>query len=340
MVLERLTNAIGVSAFEKEVRNIIINELESTVDNIEIDVIGNVIVDKKSNKSPYHIAITAHMDEVGFMVKGIEDSGLIRFVPVGGIDNRILVSKVVLIGENKIPGVIGAKAIHLQKPDERDKALDYDNLYIDIGSKSKEESEKHVSVVDYICFDSKYIEFGNNMVKAKALDNRVGCNILINILQEDLPVNVTGIFTAQEEVGLRGAEIAANKLQADLVIVLEGTTCSDVGDIEPHFHVTTIGKGPAISIMDRTSIYQNRFIKSIVETAENNNIPWQYRRTSFGGNDAGKFHLANTGTPCISLAVPCRYIHSPISVLSRTDLNNTKKLIKKYIEDISKGGIV
>lgn len=339
MLLKKLTSAFGISGCEREIRNVIIEELKEAVDHIKIDKIGNIIAEKKTPNSPYTVVITAHMDEVGFMVKGIEDSGLIRFVPVGGIDSRILVSKIVLIGDGRIPGVIGAKAIHMQKPEEREKALGYDDLYIDIGTSSKEETERKVAVGDYISFHSEYVEFGENRIKAKALDNRVGCSIIIDLLKRQLPINVTGVITVQEEIGLRGAEVAANQMDADLVIVLEGTTCSDVADIEPHFQVTTLDYGPAISIMDQTSIYQKRYIQSVIKTAEKYDIPWQYRRTAFGGNDAGKFHLAGIGTPCVSIAVPCRYVHSPVSVLSKKDLDNTRELVLKYIEEISKGGI-
>lgn len=340
MLLKKLSSAIGVSGYEKEIRQVILSEIKENVDEVKVDIIGNIIAKKKSLDSPYNIVITAHMDEVGLIVKGIEDSGLIRFAAVGGIDSRILVSKIVLIGEARVPGVIGAKAIHMQEPKEREKALDYDNLYIDIGSKSKEETEKVISVGDYISFHSEYLEFGEDRVKAKALDNRVGCSILIDLLKTQLPVNINAVFTVQEEIGLRGAEIAAYQLDSDLVIVLEGTTCSDVADVEPHFQVTTLGRGPAISIMDQTSIYQRKYVQSVIETAKKYNIPWQYRRTTFGGNDAGKFHLSKTGTPCVSIAVPCRYIHSPVSVLSKKDLEATKKLVLRYIEEISKGGII
>ncbi|SNR88179.1 endoglucanase [Anaerovirgula multivorans] len=340
MLLKKLTSAFGVSGCEREIRNVILEELKDTVDKVKVDRIGNIIAEKKTPNSSYNVVITAHMDEVGFMVKGIEDSGLIRFISVGGIDSRILVSKIVLIGDARIPGVIGAKAVHMQKPTEREKALSYDDLYIDIGTKSKEETEKKVTIGDYISFHSEYVEFGENRIKAKALDNRVGCNVIIDVLKRQLPVNVTAVITVQEEIGLRGAEVAANQLEADLIIVLEGTTCSDVADIEPHFQVTTLDKGPAISIMDQTSIYQKKHIQSVIDTAKKYNIPWQYRRTTFGGNDAGKFHLAGTGTPCVSIAVPCRYIHSPVSVLSKNDVDNTKELVIKYIEEISKGGII
>ncbi|MCC5909883.1 MAG: M42 family metallopeptidase [Clostridiaceae bacterium] len=340
MLLKKLTSAFGLSGNEEEVRNIILDEIKESVDKVKVDRMGNIIAEKKSSNSKYNIAITAHMDEVGFMVKGIDDSGLIKFTPVGGIDARILVSKIVLVGEKRIPGVIGVKAIHMQNPEERKKALTIDQLYIDIGSKSKEETEKIISIGDYIAFHSEYIEFGKNRIKAKALDNRVGCNLIIDILKTELPVNITGVFTVQEEIGLRGAEVAANQVNADLVIVLEGTTCSDVSGVEPHFQVTELDKGPAISIMDMTSVYSKKYVDTLIQTAKKHNILWQYRKTTFGGNDAGKFHTAKTGTPCVSVAVPCRYIHSPVSVLSKDDLNHTKQLIVKYLEEISRGGII
>ncbi|SDK48844.1 M42 family metallopeptidase [Natronincola ferrireducens] len=340
MLLKKLTSAFGISGNEGEVRRIIIDEIKNTSNHVKIDKMGNIFVEKKSFENRPHIVITAHMDEVGFMVKGIDDSGLIKITPVGGIDARILVSKIVIIGEKRIPGVIGAKAIHMQKPEERKKSLSIDDLYIDIGSKSKEETEKNISIGDYVAFHSEYIEFGTNRIKAKALDNRVGCHILIEILKQEMPINITGVFTVQEEIGLRGAEVAANQVDADLVIVLEGTTCSDVTGIEPHMQVTELDKGPAISIMDQTSIYQRKYIDSLIAIAKQYNIPWQRRKTTFGGNDAGRFHLAKTGLPCISIAVPCRYIHSPVSVLSKDDLSNTIQLVKKYIDEISKGGIL
>ena len=340
MLLRKLTETLGVSGDEGAVRKIILEQLTDYVDDIQIDRMGNVIAVKKGNNKGPHVILGAHMDEVGLMVKGIEDSGLIRFTPVGGMDPRILVSKVVLIGEDRVTGVIGAKAVHMQKPAERKKALSVDNLYIDIGCTSKKEAEKHVSPGDYIAFDSKYVEFGDKRVKAKALDDRVGCATIIELLKKELPVSVTGVFTVQEELGLRGAAVAANHVEGDLAILLEGTTCSDVTDVEPHQQATEVDKGPAISLMDRTSIYSRNLVDSLVQTAEENNIPWQFRRTTFGGNDAGRFHVAKEGTPCLSIAVPCRYIHSPVSVMSKNDYENMGKLLMNYLEKINEGGIL
>ncbi|QUH20753.1 M42 family metallopeptidase [Alkaliphilus sp. B6464] len=340
MLLKRLTDALGVSGNEKEIREIIIDEIKNYVDNIKIDTMGNVIVYKKGKREDINVAVTAHMDEVGFIVKGIDDSGLIKFASIGGMDARVLVSKQVIIGRNKINGVIGAKAIHMQKPDERKQAISINELYIDIGCKTKTETEKLVQVGDYIAFYSEYVEFGRNRIKAKALDNRVGCAILIELLKSETPLSITGVFSVQEEVGLRGAEVVANQIDIDLAIVLEGTTCSDIPSIDPHLQVTELDKGPAISLMDRTSIYNRKFVDMLVKTATESEIPWQYRRSSFGGNDAGKFHTAKGGTPCVSLAVPCRYIHSPVSVLSKDDYYNCKNLLFKFVDRISERGLL
>lgn len=340
MLLEKLTNAIGISGNEKIVRNMILEEIKDHVNEVRVDRMGNVIAFKKGLQSSHHVALAAHMDEVGLMVKGIDPSGLVRFTPIGGVDARILVSKRVLIGAQNISGVIGAKAIHMQKPDERTKALTIDDLYIDLGCRDQKDAETHVSIGDYIAFDSTYTEFGKNRIKAKALDDRVGCYLIIELLKQTHNIDMTAIFTVQEEIGLRGAEVAANQVDAELAIVLEGTTCSDVSDVDPHLQVTELDKGPAISIMDRTSIYQRKWLDALIQTADENEIPWQYRKTAFGGNDAGKFHLANTGTPCVSMAVPCRYIHSPVSVLSKDDVNNAKKLLVKYLEKLGKGGLL
>lgn len=338
MLLERLTNAVGISGNEKAVRDLIKAEIEAHVDTLRVDRMGNLIAFKKGQEGAPHVVVAAHMDEVGLMVKSIDSNGLIKFVPIGGLDARILVSKRVYIGETRIPGVIGAKAIHLQKPEERTKALSIDDLYIDIGCKDQAEAERLVSIGDYIAFDSLYRTFGKNRIKAKALDDRVGCYLLIQMLKQNHQVNFTGIFTVQEEIGLRGAEVAANQVEADLAIILEGTTCSDVTSVEPHLQVTSLDKGPAISIKDLGTLYPKKWVDLLVQTANENGIPWQYRRSSFGANDSGKFHLAKSGMAAVSLAVPCRYIHSPVSVCSQDDLQHAEALLIKFMEKLGKGG--
>jgi len=335
MLLKKLTDACGLPGFEDEVRNIIKEELKGHVDSIKIDRMGNLIAVKNANATGKHIALSAHMDEVGLCVKHIEKNGAIRFVS-WGVDQRLLPSMHVLVGDKKTPGVIGIKAIHLTKEAERDQVVEADTLYIDIGCESKEECEKLVNLGDFVAFNSEFVEFGDSKVKAKALDDRVGCAAIIEILKSDTPYKLTGVFCAQEEVGLRGSAIVAKSLNADLVINIEGTICADTEGVKEYGHVTTQGAGPALSLLDRSSIYQRKYVEEIVGIAEKNKIPFQYRRTGMGGTDAGRYHTEGAGRPCIGIAVPCRYIHSPVSVMDKNDYENLIKLISAYIREASR----
>ncbi|GFN37128.1 M42 family metallopeptidase [Tepidimicrobium xylanilyticum] len=337
MLLKRLTEASGVSGNEKEVRDIIINEIKDYVDELKVDKLGNVIIYKKGKENSKKLMITAHMDEVGLMITDIDNEGLLKFTTVGGIDKRILVSKPVSVGNNKILGVIGAKPIHLQKREEWQKALNVDQLYIDIGAKNREEAEKLVSIGDYVSFDSQYIEFGENLVKAKALDNRVGCSLLIELIKATKDVSFYGVFTVMEEIGLIGAGPAAYSIDPDISIILEGTLCYEVPKMDEHLVPTYLNKGPAISIMDRTTIYNREFRTKITKIAEKNNIPYQYRKTSMGGNDSGKIHTTKEGSITATLSVPCRNIHSPTSIMSKTDYKNTFKLLTAILTEYKKG---
>ncbi|MCR2042667.1 M42 family metallopeptidase [Anaerosalibacter massiliensis] len=337
MLLEKLTEASGVSGNEKDVRDIIIEEIKDYVDEIQVDKIGNVIAYKKGENSFPKLMITAHMDEVGFIITDIDDSGLLKFTTVGGIDERILVSKPVIVGKKQIPGVIGAKPIHLQKKEERLKALKLEQLYIDIGANSREEAEDLISIGDYAIFYSEYIEFGNDLIKAKALDNRVGCSLLIDLIKENTKFGFYAVFTVMEEVGLVGAGPATYTVEPEISIILEGTLCSDSPETDEHLIPTKLKKGPAISLIDRTTLFNINFRKYIVNIAEKNNIPYQFRKTSFGGNDSGKIHQTKEGSITTTISVPCRYIHSPISVMAKEDYENTFKLLKSILSEIKKG---
>lgn len=336
MLLKSLTEASGISGNEKEVRDLIVSEIKEHVDSLKIDRLGNIITYKKGKNSKKKIMVTAHMDEVGLIIKEINDMGLLKFIPVGGIDKRILVSKPVLVGENKIPGVIGAKPIHLQKREEWKKALNINELYIDIGAKNQKEAEEIVEIGDYVSFKSDYVEFGENLVKAKALDNRVGCNLLIDLIKKEKETSFYGVFTVMEEVGLVGAGPAAYEVEPDISIILEGTLCYDMPKLATHLVPTYLNKGPAISLIDRTTIYNKDFRNFIVDTAKKNNIPYQYRKTSMGGNDSGKIHVSRDGSLTATISVPCRNIHSPISVMSKEDYENTFKLLKTILPKLDK----
>ncbi len=335
MFLKELTELSGVSGCEYEVRNYIKLKLNEIGCEYYVDKLGNIIAHNEGNKNKT-IMVVAHMDEVGLIVSHIDSNGFIKFQAVGGIDQRVLNSKVVEVGECKIPGVIGSKAIHLMSADEKGKALPIDKLYIDIGSNSKAETEKLVSIGDYVTFKSDYVEFGDNMVKAKALDDRAGCSAILEILSMNLDVDFYAVFTVMEEVGLRGAYTAAYALEPDLGIVIEGTVCADMPEVEEHSNSTSINKGPAISIMDKSTVYDIDEVRRVAKVAENNNIPYQFRKSSSGGNDAGAIHKTKNGSKVVALAVPCRYIHSSVNVASKNDYNNLVTLVKMILLEENK----
>lgn len=336
MFLKELTELSGVSGCEYEVRNYIKQRLNEIGCEFYIDKLGNVIAHNKGKKN-ITIMVAAHMDEVGLIVNHIDSDGFIKFKAVGGIDQRVLNSKIVLVGEKKIPGVIGSKAVHLMSEEEKGTSVPIDKLYIDIGSSSKSETEKLVQIGDYIIFKSDYVEFGDNLIKAKALDDRAGVSIILELLSMKLDADFYGVFTVMEEVGLRGAETAAYQLEPDLGIVLEGTVCADMPEVNDQDKSTLIGKGAALSLMDGTTVYDIDLVRDIAKIAEEKNIMYQFRKSSSGGNDAGVIHKTKKGSKVVAISVPCRYIHSPVNVASKSDIENVFKLAKEVILRNQKG---
>ena len=336
MFLKELTELSGVSGNEYEVRNYIKNKIKEIGCEFYIDKLGNIVAHNKGKKNK-KIMVAAHMDEVGLIVSHIDSDGFIKFQAVGGIDQRVLNSKVVTIGENKINGVIGSKAVHLMKGEEREKSIPIDKLYIDIGTDSKSETEKLVNIGDYAAFKSDYVEFGEDLIKAKALDNRAGCSALLELLNMKLDADFYGVFTVMEEVGCRGAQTAAYSLEPDFSIVLEGTVSADMPEIKDHSKVTSIGKGAAISLMDSSTLYDIDEVRKVEKIALDNNIPYQMRKSSAGGNDAGVIHKTKSGSRVVAISVPCRYIHSSVNVASINDYNSVVQLAKLVILDNQKG---
>jgi endoglucanase len=332
MFLKELTELSGVSGCEYEVRNYIKAKLNEIACEYYIDKLGNVIAHNIGKKKKT-IMVAAHMDEVGLIVSYIDSKGFIKFQTVGGIDQRVLNSKIVEVGEQKILGVIGSKAVHLMSEKEKGTALAIDKLYIDIGSNSKEETEKFINIGDYIVLKSDYVEFGNNMIKAKALDDRVGCSAILELLYMKLDIDFYGVFTVMEEVGCRGANTASYALEPDLGIVIEGTVCADMPEVDEYSKSTIIGKGAAISIMDKSTVYDIDEVRRVVKIAEDNNIPYQFRKSVAGGNDAGAIHKAKAGAKVLAISVPCRYIHSSVNVASKNDYNSVVELTKAVLLD-------
>lgn len=334
MLLKELTRLRGVSGDEGEVRAFIMEKAKPFADEIKVDNMGSVIAYKRcKDPNAKTVMVAAHMDEVGFLVQYIRDDGLIRYMTVGGIDPAVCVSKRVRIGKDGVPGVIGCKAVHLQAPDERTQALKHSQLFIDIGAKDKADAMSKVKIGDYVIFDSDYVEFGKNLVKSRALDDRIGCAVMLELMQHDYPCHVAFAFNVQEEVGLRGAMATAFRIQPDCALVLEGTTANDTVGAKAHDEVCTVGQGPTISFMDRASIAHPALFARMREIAKEKNISWQLKRGVAGGNDAGSIQRAQGGCATATISVPCRYIHSPASVCNLDDVENQYRLVKAFLDE-------
>jgi endoglucanase len=335
MLLKELTQINGVSGNECEVKDFIKNVIKEYADDIRIDTMGNLIAYKKGKSGKYKVMLSAHMDEVGMMVTGYGENGNLKFRTVGGIDERILPGKEGIGGKNRIPGVIGFKPLHLQEKEERNSEIKKKSLYIDIGADKKEEAEELAPLGEYISFQSDFVEFGEDCIKAKALDDRVGCAVIIEALKDTYEFDLYACFTVQEEIGLRGSETAAYHVNPHIALVIEGTTCSDVPGVKKQDYSTVMGDGPALTIMDRTSYADKELVKYIYGLAVNNDIKVQYKKTTTGGNDAGKIQLIRGGVKTAAISVPCRYIHSPASVMSKTDFTACEKLVKTVLGDLN-----
>jgi endoglucanase len=326
--LEALSNALGPSGCEEEVRQVVVEAIAGKVDDYRVDNLGNVIAFQKGTAhSGFKVMVCAHMDEVGFMISHADDSGMLHFVKVGGIDDRVLPAKVVRIGEKKLPGVICIKPIHLTTAQERTQVIPDSQMVIDIGASSKTEAEKLVSKGDYATFDTTFEELGD-VVKGKAFDDRAGCAVLIALIEQGpFPFDFYPVFTTMEEVGLRGARVAGYSVMPDAAFALEGTICDDGPKDKDESPTTAIGKGPALSPMDRSVIADARLLRLLIETAEKEEIPYQFKQPLLGGTDAGAIHLAKTGVPTVPVSVPSRFIHSPVAMLGKADFENTVKLM-------------
>jgi len=329
MLLEKLSNASGVSGNEKEIRQIIKDEITPLVDEVSTDSMGNLFAIKKGGDNSLRVMLSAHMDEVGLFVDFIENGGIVRFKKIGGIDDRVLLSKKVLIGENKTPGVIGLKPVHLKGGNSG--VTGSDDLYIDVGATGKD--DKLAKVGDTVIFATKFVQSGD-ILRGKAFDDRAGCGVLIELLRGSYPFTLCGVFTVQEELGLRGAKIAGYNVNPDFAFALEGTTAGDTPtekDVSPS---TNMGKGPAITFMDRSVISNQRLLDLLVDTAKKENIPFQFKRTITGGTDSGAIHLQRGGIPSITVAVPVRYIHSPVGLMNKNDFDNAVKLMEKSLQRV------
>ncbi len=330
-LLKELCLADGVSGDESAVRELIISKIKDVCE-YSVDNLGSIICFKKGKKAPgKKLMICAHMDEVGFIITYTRPDGTLSFGNVGGIDPSVVIGRQVRVGKKRISGVVGSTAVHNLSKEQREKAPRTDSLYIDIGAADKAEAEKYVSPGDCAYFDSEYTELGSNRVKSKAIDDRAGCAIMIELMHEELEYDTYFVFNVQEEIGLRGATASAYSVAPDYAIVLETTTAADIDGASGAKRVCEVGRGPVVSFMDRHTMYDKELYRLAFDTAGELGMPCQTKTMIAGGNDAGAVHISGKGVRTIAVSLPCRYLHSPSCVIDYADLENSYRLVKTLI---------
>ncbi|MGC9104517.1 MAG: M42 family metallopeptidase [Candidatus Methanodesulfokora sp.] len=330
--LEKLSSAAGPPGHEEEVRSVIKERLEGNVDEIYEDKFGDLYAVK--GRGERRIMFAAHMDEVAMIVRHVESSGFLRFAALGGLSpSQLIAQRVVVHGKVKLKGVVGSIPAHMGGEEKIPKI---EELYVDIGVKSREEVQKlGIRPGSLITFDAPFVyQPDTGVVMGKALDDRIGCLVLAEAIVNSEPKDkIFAAFTCEEESGLRGAQVAANKVRPELAFVIEGTIAADVPGVPEYNWITQLGKGPAIRVMDRTVVVRSWLLKSIVERAEKLGIPYQLQLSPFSGTDAGPISVSGEGVPVGVISIPARYIHSPQAIARIEDIENAIRLIKSLLED-------
>lgn len=328
-LMKSLTALDGTSGDEGAIRDFIISQIKPYCE-IKVDALGNIIAQRKGKNTPgKKIMLDAHMDEVGLIITQITSEGFLRFKVLGGIEISALLFRSVKIN-GKISGVISGKPIHLTTSDEAKKLPDADRLYIDIGAKSGSEAEQYVTVGDRAVIAGDFTLCGKKII-SKALDDRIGCAILINLIKEYDKYDFTAVFSVQEEIGLRGAKTATYGVNPHSAIIIESTTAADIAGVAEDKKVCVLGRGAAVSFMDKATVYDREYYNAAI----NSGISAQPKCAVAGGNNAGAVHLSREGVRTISLSVPCRYIHTASSVTDIRDIDAVYSLSKYMIEYIA-----
>lgn len=334
-LIAHLCSSFGPTSCEGAVADAIEKELESLPIECERDRMGNLVAHVKGAEGAPRVMLSAHMDEVGFMITEIDENGFLRFDTLGGIDPCVLCGRMVLIGdeERRIPGVIAAKGIHLQDKEERKKLPTADELYIDIGARDRADAEALVSLGDFGVFDTPFAVFGeeNGYLRGKALDDRVGCALLVEVAREvaraALPLDLYICFTVREEIGRSGATVTANRISPDVAIVLETTAIADLAEVKESRRVASVGEGGVLSLVDRSTIYDRALVDMALDVAKRQDIAVQVKRYVSGGNDAAHIQKSGVGVRCLALSLPTRYLHAPVSVAAYRDYESMRALV-------------
>jgi endoglucanase len=337
-LLKAICEAPGAPGYEQKIRKLVIDEVKPLVDELWVDNMGSIFALKKGNNNPDNkkVMVAAHMDEIGFMVTHIDDAGFVRFHTLGGFDPKTLTAQRVIIhGKKDVIGVMGTKPIHVMSSDERNKMPKTTDFFIDLGM-TKEEVIKVVSVGDPITRERELIEMGE-CVNCKSIDNRVSVFILIETLREldQNPFDVYAVFTVQEEVGIRGANVAAHNINPDFGIALDTTIAYDVPGAAPHERVTELGKGAAIKIMDASVICDYRMISFMKDIAEKNYVKWQHEILTAGGTDtAGVQRMGKNGAISGAISIPTRHLHQVIEMAHKEDIQSCINLLKASLKNL------
>jgi endoglucanase len=336
-LLRTLSDTFGPSGFEDEVRDVIQSIIEPWVDDMRVDTLGNLIA-TKSGSGDKTLMIDAHMDEIGFMITWIEDSGFLRFTTLGGWDARIIPSHVMTIRTDngtKVKGMIGTPPPHILSPEQREKPYRIEDLFVDVGAHSADDVRAlGIRIGSPAVISYGFEQLNDNVVLGKSLDDRAGCGVLVKTLEalqdETLDVTIAACFVVQEEVGLRGAQTAAYAVDPDIAIALEGTVAADFPGVPAPRQPTRQGLGPSVRIMDSGMIGMPKMIQALASTAEDAGIPFQYQVPAPGGTDAGAIHRTRSGVLSGAVSVPCRYIHSPYAVMRLSDFEGAAQLVTEF----------
>ncbi|WP_106496958.1 M42 family metallopeptidase [Lentibacillus sp. Marseille-P4043] len=343
-MLKDLTDARGIPGNEKEVRDVMEGYIKPFADEVYTDNLGSLIAKKAGDENGPKIMVAGHLDEVGFMVTRIDDNGYIYFQTTGGWWSQVMLAQRVTImsGKGDVTGIIGSKPPHILSAEARKKPVEIKDMFIDIGAVSKEEAmdfgvRPGDSIVPYFEFTPLKNE---KMLLAKAWDNRIGCAIAIEVLKQlkdqDHPNIVYGVGTIQEEVGLRGARTAAHKINPDIGFGVDVGIAGDMPGVSDKDADSKLGEGPQIVLYDASMVSHKGVRDFIVDTADENNIPYQFTSMAGGGTDSGSIHLTANGVPSLSITIATRYIHSHAAILHRDDFENAVKLIVEAIKKLDR----
>jgi len=339
-LLRDLSNAFGPPGNEKQVRELLKTELQPYADEVRVDKLGNVLFYHKGKESYPRIMLSAHMDEVGVLVTFIENEGFLRFETLGGIPSNTLPGQRILFQTEKtaLRGIVGTKPPHIMTADEQNKVIPVEDLFIDIGAESLDRAKEKGADIGMVgVFDVEFAELGEGYVRGKALDDRAGCAVLVEVFKalKDSPYNFVAVGSVQEELGMRGARTAAWQIDPDYGLALEGTFAADVPGTRPDRTSAKLKGGPVVTIMDRTVLADPTVLKTLINAGREKAIPFQFKKVPTGGTDAGAIHLTKAGVPSGTVAVPCRYIHGPAAIAHLDDVKNTVSLVTEFIRSIS-----